>query len=363
MIQLVCKNDTKNMQTKNTTKRQDLIVSYIETQKSVSTGQIIEYIQKELGEVARVTISRDLDKLLRLGLLERQGAGRSIFYKPSAQSRVVKEIDVNSYFSVDADKREVIEKFNFSVFDNLTNIFTDKEKTRLAELNKRYTEKIKKITPEILKKEIERLNIDFSWKSSKIEGNTYDLLETEQLLKNQKLATGHSKEEAIMILNHKAALDYIREGEKKFQTISVKKIEEIHTILTNDLGVTRNLRKSLVRITGTKYFPLDNEFQIKEALEKTCELVNKTKNPFEKAVIVMLLIAYIQPFVDGNKRTSRLNGNAILQSFSCCPLSYRSMDELEYKKAILLFYEQNNISYFKKLFMAQFEFAVENYFG
>ena len=125
----------------------------------------------------------------------------------------------------------------------------------------------------------------------------------------------------------------------------------------------KNLRKSLVRITGTNFKPLDNEIQIREALEKTCELVNQIKDIFEKAVILMLLIAYIQPFVDGNKRTSRLSGNAILQSFDSCPLSYRSLDEIEYKKAILLFYEQNNISYFKELFLKQFKFAVENYFG
>ena len=145
--------------------------------------------------------------------------------------------------------------------------------------------------------------------------------------------------------------------------MTVKKIEDIHALLTQDLEVTKNLRKNLVRITGTKYTPLDNEFQIREALEKTCQKINETENPFEKAVILMSLIAYIQPFVDGNKRTSRLSGNAILQSFDCCPLSYRSMDEIEYKKAILLFYEQNNVSYFKELFLKQFEFAVENYFG
>lgn len=351
------------MQQNNTTKRQDLILSFVETQGRVSTGQIIEYVQKELKEVTRVTISRDLDKLLQLELIERQGAGRSIFYQLSPQRAFIKEIDVATYFLVDSDKRQVMEKFNFSVLDNLSGVFSDMEKSKLENLNEIYRQKIKNISADILKKEIERLNIDFSWKSSKIEGNTYDLLETEQLLKNKKQAVGHSREEAVMILNHKAALDYIRENKKKFQSISIKKIEEVHSILTNDLGVAKNLRKTLVRITGTKYTPLDNEFQIKESLEKTCDLINKINNPFEKAVILMLLIAYIQPFVDGNKRTSRLCGNAILQSFDCCPLSYRSMDELEYKKAILLFYEQNNVSYFKKLFMNQFEFAINNYFG
>jgi Fic family protein len=214
-----------------------------------------------------------------------------------------------------------------------------------------------------MRKEIERLNIDFSWKSSKIEGNTYSLLETEQLIKNQKEASGHSREEATMILNHKKALEYIDRNKNEFQSMSVPKIENIHSLLVDGLNVTKNLRKTLVGITGTNYRPLDNEFQIKEALEKTCKSVNETRDVFEKAIVLMLLIAYIQPFVDGNKRTSRLSGNAILQSFNSCPLSYRSMDEGEYKKAILLFYEQNNISYFKELFLKQFEFAVENYFG
>ena len=166
-----------------------------------------------------------------------------------------------------------------------------------------------------------------------------------------------------MILNHKKALDYIGSNKKDFQLVSVAKIENIHSLLVDGLNVTKNLRKTLVGITGTNYKPLDNEFQIKEALEKACKSVNEADDVFEKAVILMLLIAYIQPFVDGNKRTSRLFGNAILQSFDSCPLSYRSMDEIEYKKAILLFYEQNNISYFKELFIRQFEFAVENYFG
>lgn len=344
-------------------KRQDLILAFIEANKVVSAGQILEHIQENLEIVTKMTISRDLEKLLTCNLIERQGVGRAIVYQLSAQYLIVKKIEVEKYFAVDGDQREIQENFNFDIFKQLTNIFTKVEKNKLAQLNKIYSEKINSISPDILKKEIERLNIDFSWKSSKIEGNTYDLLETEQLIKNQQQAAGHTQEEATMILNHKVTLEYIRENKESFQKITIKKIEDIHTLLTKELGIVKNLRKTLVRITGTKYTPLDNEFQIREALEKTCQQVNKTENAFEKAVILMLLIAYIQPFTDGNKRTSRLGGNAILQSFDCCPLSYRSMDEIAYKKAILLFYEQNNVSYFKELFLKQFEFAVENYFG
>jgi Fic family protein len=351
------------MKTDKLNKRQDAILAFIEAKGSVSIGSIVEHIGNELGEVTRITISRDLDKILDLGLIQRKGGGRSAYYELSAHYSIIKKIDVEKYFAVEADQREIRTKFNFDIFDQLADIFTDAEKQKLAELNGIYRKKITKIPADALKKEIERLNIDFSWKSSKIEGNTYSLLETEQLIKNQKEAKGHSKDEATMILNHKKALDYIRENKEDFQTVSLRKIENIHALLVDGLEVTKNLRKTLVRITGTNYAPLENEFQIREALEKACALVNKKKDIFEKAIILMLLIAYIQPFIDGNKRTSRLSGNAILQSFDSCPLSYRSMDEIEYKKAILLFYEQNNVAYFKELFLRQFEFAVENYFG
>ncbi|NTU66846.1 MAG: cell filamentation protein Fic [Candidatus Moranbacteria bacterium] len=352
------------MKTEKLNRRQEITLSFIEEKGTVSGGQIIEHIEKELGKVTRMTISRDLEKMLGLGLIERQGtAGRAVTYKLSSRYPIIKKIDVEKYFANDVDQREVKEKFNFDIFEQLKDIFTEVEKNKLSDLNETYRHKIKDVSPDALKKEIERLNIDFSWKSSKIEGNTYSLLETEQLIKNQKEADGHSKEEAAMILNHKKALEYIGSNKNEFQSVSVSKIENIHSMLVDGLNVTKNLRKTLVGITGTNYKPLDNEFQIREALEKACKVVNEKQDAFEKAVILMLLIAYIQPFVDGNKRTSRLSGNAILQSFDSCPLSYRSMDEGEYKKAVLLFYEQNNISYFKELFLRQFEFAVENYFG
>lgn len=344
-------------------KRQDSVLAFIEERKSASIGQIVEHLEGEMGAVTRITVSRDLEKILGLGLIRRMGAGRGVRYELSSRYLILKKIDVEKYFSIDPDQREISEGFNFNIFDQLKDIFTDSEKRQLLELNKVYRKKMEAIPADALKKEMERLNIDFSWKSSKIEGNTYSLLETEQLVKNQQQAEGHPKEEATMILNHKKALEYIRENREDFRSMSPHKIENIHSLLVDDLNVTKNLRKTLVRITGTNYSPLDNEFQIREALEKTCALVNRTKDIFEKAIILMLLIAYIQPFVDGNKRTSRLSGNAILQSFDACPLSYRSMDEIEYKKAILLFYEQNNMSYFKELFLKQFEFAVQNYFG
>jgi Fic family protein len=132
--------------------------------------------------------------------------------------------------------------------------------------------------------------------------------------------------------------------------------------LIKELGVDRNIRTRRVGITGTNYRPLDNEFQIREALQQTCDLINKRKNIFEKTLLALVLLSYIQAFSDGNKRIARIAGNALLIANKHCPISFRSVDAVHYKKAILLFYEQNNLSAFKQIFIHQFKFAVGNYF-
>ena len=128
------------------------------------------------------------------------------------------------------------------------------------------------------------------------------------------------------------------------------------------MGIDRNIRVRRVGITGTNYRPIDNEFQIREALQQTCELINNRDNVFEKALFALVLLSYIQAFTDGNKRTARIIANAILITGEHCPISFRTVDSIDYKKAMLLFYEQNNISAFKQIFIEQFSFAVENYF-
>lgn len=344
--------------------RQTIILSFLESKNQpVAVAELLAVLTKSIGEMSRMTVIRDLRSLITLRYIEQQGRGRGVAYQLSPSYLLVKPIDVEAYFKIDSDKREVKKNFNFDIFAHLKTIFNKQELLNLTRWNSGYERNVRKLSPAALRREYERLTIELAWKSSKIEGNTYTLLETEYLLKEQVEPKGHSKEEAVMILNHKAALDYIRGNLQKFKRLDLRDIEDVHYLLTKNLGVERNLRKRLVRITGTPYAPLDNPFQIKEAVEQTCRLVNAQKNSFDKALSAMLLIAYIQPFEDGNKRTSRLIGNAMLMAHGSCPISYRSIDELEYKKAVILFYEQNNLRYFKQLFMEQFEFAVNNYFG
>jgi Fic family protein len=325
----------------------------------------ISEIQTLISEKISIpTLNRALAELKKNGYIEPIGNGPSLKYHINLQHLMTFSINQESFFQVDTDNRKINERFDPDIIDRLKKamLFSKNELELLSGLQSNFQKKIKQNSATQFTKEFERLMIELSWKSSQIEGNTYDLLDTEQFLKHQIVSKSHSKQDTQMLLNHKEAINYTFENKNIYKKISVSKIIDIHTLLTQKMGISKNLRKRIVRITGTKYLPPDNEFIIQEALENLCKLVNSKSSIFEKAFLTVLLISYIQPFEDGNKRTARLTANAILMNGNACPLSYRSINPSEYKKAILLFYELNNISAFKNIFINQYKFAVENYF-
>ena len=311
------------------------------------------------------TMKRLLSAAVKEGNIETAGRGPATKYKLTPQAHVTMPLDLATYFDKDIDEREVQESFNFDLIRDVlpkVEIFTKEELEVLNATQMEFKKNTEGMTELEYRKEMERLGVDLSWKSSQIEGNTYSLLETERLLKDKQTASGKTKEEAIMLLNHKDALDFVLDIPDYLKELSVHRIEDIHSILTKELEVDRNIRHRRVGITGTNYRPLDNEFQIREALEDTCTLVNGKDNVFEKALLTLVLLSYIQAFVDGNKRTARITSNAILIANGYCPISFRTVDSIDYKKAMLMFYEQNNIAAFKKIFIEQFLFAVKTYF-
>ena len=311
------------------------------------------------------TVKRMLALLVEAGSAIVSGQGRATRYSVSPQAHVTMPLDIDTYFQKETDERTVQTTFNFELINDIlpkVDLFTAEEKELLDALQAQFTRNLEGISPNVYRKEMERLGIDLSWKSSQIEGNTYSLLETEKLLKEKLTASGKTKDEAVMLLNHKDALDYVLADPDYLNEISVWRIEELHALLTKELNVDKGIRKRRVGITGTNYCPLDNEYQIREALEDTCQLINGKENVFEKALLALMLLSYIQAFSDGNKRTARITSNAILIANKYCPISFRTVDSADYKKAMLIFYEQNNISAFKKIFIDQFAFAVQTYF-
>lgn len=311
------------------------------------------------------TLKRMIAAGIKAGDIVAEGKARAIRYRLSPQAQLLMPLNLDTYFALEVDERQVQSSYNFELINGLlaeTRLFSDKDQVHLDALQEEFRQHISELTDNEYRKEMERLGIDLSWKSSQIEGNTYTLLETERLLRESKTAEGKTKEEAVMLLNHKDALSFILDNPDYLQELTVSHIEDIHQLLTKDLSIDKGLRRHRVGITGTNYHPLDNEFQIREAMREACELINSKSNIFEKALLTLVLLSYIQPFSDGNKRTARITSNAILIANDYCPLSFRSVDSIDYKKAMLIFYEQNNLYAFKQIFIEQFEFAVKEYF-
>jgi len=341
--------------------RKNEILNFIQEHANCSSGEI----HKNFATlISYSTVKRILSQLITEKYIISEGKGKGIRYFISPTYELLFPIDIDSYYEKEIDERKIKQEFNSNIFELLDNneILSVPELSKLADLQNEFSKNILQLSDFEYKKELERLAIDLSWKSSQIEGNTYSLLETERLLKDKETAAGKTKEEAIMLLNHKDAIDFIVENLDYLTPLTISKIEDIHSILVKELAVEKNIRKHRVGISGTNFRPLNNEFQIREALESACKLVNKKENTFEKALLILVLISYIQPFMDGNKRTARIVSNAILMNFKHCPISFRTVDSVDYKKAMLLFYEQNNISRLKEIFINQFEFAVKTYF-
>ena len=336
------------------------LISCIRKHNSISATELYKLI--DLGQS---TIRKYLKELVDQNHIVTTGVGRSTKYKISPSYELLAGVSLDEYYQKELDDRNAKVQFDFELIPNVlqqAQLFTKAELIKLNKIQDRYLKSVASVEAGIYKNRLEVLAIDLIWKSSEIEGNTYSLLETEALIKQHELAKGKSKEDATMLLNHKKALDFITADLDYLKSLTLNKVIDIHTLLISDLGISKNIRKRAVAITGTNYKPLAIESQINEALQNTVALVNSKDNVFEKSLLLLCLLSYIQAFEDGNKRTARIVSNAILMSFNHCPLSYRTISAVEYKKAMLLFYEQNNLSEMKKIFIDQFEFAVNQYF-
>ncbi len=344
------------------TNAQQEILDWLVDHPLSSSSQVDEGIP---ATISYATVKRVLKKLVDERLIIAEGKGKTTRYRVAQHYQIMARIDTSKYFEKEIDERKIKEKFNGELLSNdlwKVNLFTTEENDYLNSLQTRFRQNVSNLSEASYNKEMERLAIDLSWKSSQIEGNTYSLLETERLLNEKETAEGKPQSDAIMLLNHKEAINFIRNNKDYLSPLSVRAIEDIHSILIKDLGVDRNIRIRRVGVTGTNYKPLDNEYQIREALDDMCKLVNSKENVFEKALLTLVLLSYIQAFNDGNKRTARIVSNAILLAHDHPPLSFRTVDAIEYKKAMLIFYEMNNISGMKKIFLEQVKFAVDTYF-
>ena len=201
-----------------------------------------------------------------------------------------------------------------------------------------------------VRKVLEQLLIDLSWSSSHLEGNRYTLLDTEELFKSGAAATDS---DAVMLLNHKAAIEFLVEAVPT-QGLSSGLVRNLHAVLMQDLlaDVTSlgAIREKVVNISGTTYVPTQVPAVLLEMLERIISTAQRIKNPLEAAFFLWVNLAYLQPFEDGNKRVSRLAANIPLMLYNQAPLSFLDINREDYALAMMGVYELRDVSMAVDLF-------------
>ncbi|KAA0179334.1 Fic family protein [Cupriavidus gilardii] len=209
-----------------------------------------------------------------------------------------------------------------------------------------------------------RLLIDLSWNSSRLEGNTYSLLETEHLLSVGEAAEGKDALEAQMILNHKEAIEFLLAGAEDIQ-FNRYTIQNLHALLSENLlpdpGASGRLRTIAVGIGQTSFTPLDGPQRIAECFDRVLLTAAAIEDPFEQAFFAMVHLPYLQPFEDVNKRVSRLAANIPLIRQNLCPLSFVDVPQQVYISAMLAVYELNRVELLRDVFVWAYQRSCARY--
>jgi Fic family protein len=210
----------------------------------------------------------------------------------------------------------------------------------------------------------ERLIIDLSWSSSFLEGNTYSLLETENLILNNKSLSNKDLKETQMILNHKDAIKLLVHSKNQIQ-INESTLKSVHALLSEGLLANRKsqgtLRKIPVGIEGTRYVPLDIPQIIQDEFTKLIRIANQIKHPVEQSFFIFIAVPYLQAFEDLNKRTARVSCNIPLLANNYIPISFLNVDREDYFKSLKQIYEYNQFTDMKNLFLKCYLFSIEKY--
>jgi hypothetical protein len=209
-----------------------------------------------------------------------------------------------------------------------------------------------------------RLLIDLSWASSRLEGNTYTRLDAQNLIELGQAAEGKDRREAQMILNHKAAIELLVEQAEDIG-FNAFTFFNLHALLSDnllaDLTESGRLRHRIVEVSGTVFHPLSIPQQIEQYFRAILDKADAIGDPFEQAFFIMVQIPYLQPFVDVNKRVSRLGANIPLIRRNLCPLSFIDVPERAYVEGTLGVYELKKVDLLRDVFVWAYERSCQRY--
>lgn len=206
---------------------------------------------------------------------------------------------------------------------------------------------------------LERFLLDLSWNSARLEGNTYSLLDTERLLSAGAKAEGKSATETQMLLNHKAAIEFLVGEPGAMPPLEERTLKALHALLMENLFATRldegRMRVLPVQIGASVYLPLANPQLLEECFRQVVLTAQRIDDPYECSFFLLVHLPYLQPFLDGNKRTARLAANLPFVLHNLVPLSFVDVPAELFQRAYLAVYELCRIEPLRDLFAWAYE--------
>lgn len=325
------------------------------------------------------TLQRRLKALVTQGLITITGNARATVYKLVGKSVEAKPADkpsepaiplseegsqVRALVTAPIQRREPVgyqRSFLESYHPNIDSYLTEAEKVRLAAIG--HTG-IDQPAGTYAQQILNRLLIDLSWNSSRLEGNTYSLLNTERLIDQGMADETKSAKEAQMILNHKDSIEFIVQAAEEIG-FNRYTILNLHAMLASNLlpdpQAPGRLRSMAVGISGSVYTPLAIPQLINEHFDLILEKAEQIKDAFEQSFFMMVHLPYLQPFDDVNKRVSRLSANISFVKHNLSPLSFIDVPDDLYTQGMIAVYEQNNVSLLKDVFLWAYERSASRY--
>ena len=340
-------------------------------------GLSIEQIEENLNfSIERRTLQRRLKELKESNRLLTKGEARSTRYFPKVKKYENEASDDLIPLSIEGKKILKLislseiqripvgynKQFLENYLPNIDSYLSPKEKEILLEIGK--TQGDNQAAGTYARQILNRLLIDLSWNSSRLEGNTYSLLDTELLIHDGKPADDKSAKETQMILNHKDAIEFLvdESDEIGFNRYTIL---NLHALLSNNLlpnpSASGRLREFGVGITNSVFTPLEIPQLISEYFDLILSKVNQIKDPFEQAFFILVHFPYLQPFDDVNKRVSRLAANIPFNRKNLSPLSFIDVPKDYYIKGMLAVYELNRTDLLKDVFIWAYERSAMRY--
>lgn len=351
----------------------------IETVAALPQGARVDAIAARLTGIPRRTLQRLLAELVQTGLLSRSGKGPATLYtlgQPPLEAETGE--DYTGFINLSDISRNLLAQLRRPLSARKPVAY---QREWLAAYQPNETFYLDEHTRELLRRVgdtgmtdsplgtygreiLDRLLIDLSWASSRLEGNTYTRLDTERLIRYGEEAAGKDALETQMILNHIRAIEVLVESvaEVGFNHYTFL---NLHGLLSENLmpdpTASGRLRLREVDISGTVYKPAAIPQLVEYCFHEILHKADSIRDPFEQAFFVLVHLPYLQPFEDVNKRVARIGCNITFIKHNLCPLTFVDVPERAYVEGLLGVYERNDVSLLRDVFVWAYERSAQHY--